>query len=362
MGEVEIAPLWETNYFGSSLGEANMMRLRSLRKRITPFVDLPFSIAPPISQAHLSEKRKGKELTEDTSRRTKRKTGETSLVASTELWKPELSACELGKKVIVADSSKDYDTNMALACVILLLNDMASLNEDLQRATILADNMKEPSVELKKAKKKVGSLESELNKAKLKLAAIDQLKANLAILLSKPRMPAMRLLPSRVGDNYSRQVIKIHSEAFMEGWTACLVNLGIPKDNPTWAKAASTLEYPESPDQPHRGSQESGHGGVCGRNHGGGWGRRGATCLSSISHLTAVNARNVTSKCMLHLFTYPGWRPPGPSSAEVVLVSVPWKMAKLASLRPSLTNSSIILPVSDIAKDVVVKPEFDIPR
>ena len=40
--------------------------------------------------------------------------------------------------------------------------------------------MKEQSVELKRAKKKIGSLESELNKAKLLLTAIDQLKEDLA--------------------------------------------------------------------------------------------------------------------------------------------------------------------------------------
>ena len=41
--------------------------------------------------------------------------------------------------------------------------------------------MKEKSIELKKAKKKVGSLESELKKAKLELATIEQLKVDLAV-------------------------------------------------------------------------------------------------------------------------------------------------------------------------------------
>ena len=40
--------------------------------------------------------------------------------------------------------------------------------------------MKEQSAELKRAKKKIGDLESELNKAKLSLTAIDQLKEDLA--------------------------------------------------------------------------------------------------------------------------------------------------------------------------------------
>ena len=31
----------------------------------------------------------------------------------------------------------------------------------------------------------------------------------------------------------------------MEGWLACLAELGVPEDNPTWAKAAPTPEFPE---------------------------------------------------------------------------------------------------------------------
>ncbi|GFY88976.1 hypothetical protein Acr_06g0009160 [Actinidia rufa] len=51
---------------------------------------------------------------------------------------------------------------------------------------------------------------------------------------------------SRVGDNYSRQVAKIRSDAFMEGWTACLTELDIPEDNGVWAKAAPAPEFPKS--------------------------------------------------------------------------------------------------------------------
>ena len=34
----------------------------------------------------------------------------------------------------------------------------------------------------------------------------------------------------------------------MEGWLACLSELGILEDNPTWAKAALEAELPESPE------------------------------------------------------------------------------------------------------------------
>ena len=40
--------------------------------------------------------------------------------------------------------------------------------------------MKEQSIELKRAKKKMGGLESELNKAKVALASMDAMKRNLA--------------------------------------------------------------------------------------------------------------------------------------------------------------------------------------
>ena len=43
----------------------------------------------------------------------------------------------------------------------------------------ILDLMAEHSVELKRAKKKMGNLESELNKARLMLAKVDKLKADL---------------------------------------------------------------------------------------------------------------------------------------------------------------------------------------
>ena len=50
---------------------------------------------------------------------------------------------------------------------------------------------------------------------------------------------------SRVRDNYSKQVAKIHPETFIEGWIACLTEFGIPEDNPAWDKAAHAPELPE---------------------------------------------------------------------------------------------------------------------
>ena len=52
---------------------------------------------------------------------------------------------------------------------------------------------------------------------------------------------------SRDGDNYSRQVTEVHSEAFLKGWLACLAELGVPEDNPAWAKATPASEFLEPP-------------------------------------------------------------------------------------------------------------------
>ena len=52
---------------------------------------------------------------------------------------------------------------------------------------------------------------------------------------------------NRARENYSKQVIKIRFEAFMERLLACLNELGIPEDNPTWAKAAFAPELSKPP-------------------------------------------------------------------------------------------------------------------
>ena len=50
----------------------------------------------------------------------------------------------------------------------------------LQRVAVISDCMKVQLAKLRRAKKKIGGLESKLNKAKLSLTAIDQLKEDLA--------------------------------------------------------------------------------------------------------------------------------------------------------------------------------------
>ncbi|GFZ15729.1 hypothetical protein Acr_25g0001380 [Actinidia rufa] len=186
-------------------------------------------------------KRKGKELSAGLPKKPRLKIGEMSLTAVVELWKPEFSAIELGRQVTVVDSTQDHDTIVALAQAIMLPNDIAALSEEdnemmrsllvkqhvqsLQREMAISDRMVEHSTELKRAKKKMGSLESELKKAKLRTSR----RVN------------------RARDNYTRQVVEVHSDSFLQGWLACLAELGVPEDNPTWTKAAPALGFPEPP-------------------------------------------------------------------------------------------------------------------
>ena len=77
-------------------------------------------VRPNSSEALLLDKRKGKELTAGTSKMSNKKARETTSTflpssnANAKLWKPEFSACVLGRQVTVADSAKDHDTSMAL--------------------------------------------------------------------------------------------------------------------------------------------------------------------------------------------------------------------------------------------------------
>ena len=79
------------------------------------------------------DKCKGKELMACTSKRPKKKAGEMSSAflpssgANAELYKPEFSTYDLGKKVTVADSTKDHDISMALARAIMLPNNVATI-------------------------------------------------------------------------------------------------------------------------------------------------------------------------------------------------------------------------------------------
>ncbi|GFS36489.1 hypothetical protein Acr_00g0046260 [Actinidia rufa] len=137
----------------NSIG-ADTMRFRNLRRKPRQ---------PSSPKVPLSDKCKG-----------------ASSGVDSDLWRLEFSACELGRQVTVTDFAQDYDIS-------------------LQRAMAISDPIAEQSVELKRAKKNISNLESELKKVKLAL-----------------------------------------------GWLAYSEELGIPEDNLTLTKAAPVPEFLES--------------------------------------------------------------------------------------------------------------------
>ncbi|GFZ00995.1 hypothetical protein Acr_14g0006300 [Actinidia rufa] len=69
--------------------------------------------------------------------------------------------------------------------------------------------------------------------------------ANAEAILAQLQAVAYGPVYERVFNKGVSQVTEVHSESFLEGWIACLAELDIPKDNPTWTKDALALEFPE---------------------------------------------------------------------------------------------------------------------
>ena len=86
------------------------------------------SLSP--SEASPSCKCKGKELSMGPPKKPQVKMKETSSTAVAKVWKLEFFAFELGRQVMVVDSTKDHNTNVALARAIILPNDVAVLSEE----------------------------------------------------------------------------------------------------------------------------------------------------------------------------------------------------------------------------------------
>ncbi|GFS33558.1 hypothetical protein Acr_00g0029260 [Actinidia rufa] len=207
--------------------------------------------------ALLLDKHKGNELLVGTPKRPWRRIGEMSLGADSELWRPEFSACELGRQVTTADSARDHNTNVPLARAVMLPNDVAALSEETSktmRSLLVMQHVQ--SVELKRAKKKVGNMESELNKPgshwekliKLRPIWLPLNKPEMAVTQLQPSLKAKLMLPRPLPPSFRQwHVIEVRSEAFLEGWLTCPSELGVSKDNPVWSKATPTFEFPESP-------------------------------------------------------------------------------------------------------------------
>ncbi|GFZ09226.1 hypothetical protein Acr_20g0010340 [Actinidia rufa] len=131
----------------------------------------------------------------------------------------------------------------------------------LQRAMAISDRMAEYSTELKQAKKK---METEASKAKLVMADVNQLKADL-VLAEQARDASYAVAAEACGpvyervftqgvnrarENYNRQVVEVRSKSELQaaicGPLSCLNELDVPEDNSVWAKAVPAPNFLES--------------------------------------------------------------------------------------------------------------------
>ncbi|GFZ05472.1 hypothetical protein Acr_17g0010440 [Actinidia rufa] len=142
--------------------------------------------------------------------RIRRKVGEMSSGAATELWKPEFSTCKLGRKMTVDYFTQDHDTNMALARAVMLPNDVAILSEE--------------NSETMRSLLSYGHVRSHGG------------AINLVEKGQEERGSAEQ------GTTMIGRFSEIHPEIFMEGWIVCLIKLDILEDNPAWSKAVPALE------------------------------------------------------------------------------------------------------------------------
>ncbi|GFY81580.1 hypothetical protein Acr_01g0013890 [Actinidia rufa] len=115
---------------------------------------------------------------------------------------PEFSTIEFGKQVTIADSTKDHNTSLAFARAVMLPKDVADL---------------------------VGEVSEEIRD----LIVMQQIQGS----------EGQGCLRSR-----KALVVELYPGIYMEVWLACLAELDIPEDNPAWAKAAPTVEFPKPPE------------------------------------------------------------------------------------------------------------------
>ncbi|GFS41177.1 hypothetical protein Acr_00g0072800 [Actinidia rufa] len=136
-----------------------------------------------------------------------------------ELWKPEFSACKLGKQVTEVNSTQNHDTSVDLRQAVMLPNDIPTLAEETSetiRSLLVMQQFRQFRVRAEEGQARVAD-------------RVFTKGANWA------------------RDNYSRQVTKVRSKSFLEGWLTCMAELIVLKDNPAWTKAALAPEFPEPP-------------------------------------------------------------------------------------------------------------------
>ncbi|GFY88871.1 hypothetical protein Acr_06g0008110 [Actinidia rufa] len=221
--------------------EAILLATHALPPTASPLVEVAVVVigaGPGSSGAYVLRKREGKEPLVDSPKRPRR---ETSLVGAAELWKPDFSTCELGMQVTEADSAQYLDTSLALARAIMLPSDFAAFVEEpwntmrnllsLQRAMATSDRMADYAAVVQ-AQGKAAAVEAALTELQLTACG-----------------PVYERVFTRginwAGDSYSRQVAEVRFESFLEGCLSYLKELGVPEDNPAWARAAPAPEFLE---------------------------------------------------------------------------------------------------------------------
>ncbi|GFS32724.1 class I glutamine amidotransferase-like superfamily protein [Actinidia rufa] len=161
----------EVEDVGPSSVRADIMRFRNLKKKTTLTAD------PAIM-----DKRKGTKLSGGMPKSSQRGTRETSSGVDSDLWRPELSACELSRQVMVTNSARDYNTSVALGQAITLPNDVAALS-------------KLTSETMRKGQEEDEQLGVRVEEGKVALADADQLKVDLAYAEAKLGTPTTQSLP-----------------------------------------------------------------------------------------------------------------------------------------------------------------------
>ncbi|GFS46133.1 hypothetical protein Acr_00g0100310 [Actinidia rufa] len=141
-------------------------------------------------------------------------------------------------QVMVADSTQDLDTSLALTRVVMLPSDSAALADESW------DSLRNLLV-MQHVHGRLGPRRAD--QAHGKAAAVEAALAELQLVVCG--LMYERVFTQGVNwarDNYSRQVAEVRSESFFEGWLSCLKKLGVPEDNLAWTRATPVPEFPES--------------------------------------------------------------------------------------------------------------------
>ncbi|GFZ15656.1 homeodomain-like superfamily protein [Actinidia rufa] len=266
---VEIAHSFgEGSNTNASLGEINMGIFRTLgQKKVAPAVD-PLAIAsPPISQVPLPAPNLVLSLAAQA--RGKPSSSETPLLDKRKKSKKKVGGNELGLPPFFKHERRALEARVLYT--IMLPKDVVDLAEEgsevirdllvmqqVQRATTISERIKEQSVEIKKSKKMISSLEKQ---AKLDSKAFKKASCHPGAAGQSPRTtgrargdcqcPVFERVYNqgidRAVDNYDKQLVNLRPSIFRDGWLACLKELGVPLEHPALSAIPPAVEPMDPP-------------------------------------------------------------------------------------------------------------------